>query len=336
MRIPCCDLQGLVMGEDKKLHCLREQAEAEIKEADTARSTATQAHRQLRMLQQAAEAAQHSMHSVPVSPYASMHASPERDTGHAGRQAPAYQASTELNPTRHSLPPWREISPWHCSDQALDGDACRRETYTHQQSLEQMRLPGSSPIRLTAGHWQYQPNSGSAYDAHRGEHAQRQRDSMHQPGTSLSVLQQKLCSAEAEVTRLRSQLRIQRREGNRHGVHLPRDNPGQAEPSIEPEAKCRDGIFTASCAIEEEKTSSSEKGLQKLAAYGAPLPGACAELASVSAQVAQQRSVLHQLTSQVLQVLPFLPPIVSGHACRFWCCHASALPQTPDQSRAVL
>ena len=117
-----------------------------------------------------------------------------------------------------------------------------------------------------------------------------------------SALHGKLCSAEAEVARLRAQLEAQNAAGSRD-VSRP-SQPSHREPLTPNGPGYQHGgdDFSASWAQERDRNPFARKTTHAGVARRADSSAPHAELASVSAQVAQQRSMLQHLTSQVLQV----------------------------------
>lgn len=289
-------MQDLAQEEGRKLQALREQVAAASREANSLHAKGAQAHRQLAMLQRALQAAQHSRHSTPPSA-CTANARP----GQECMQPSVEEASEQMTPTRQRFSLWQEDQHRPASNQSPEGKASGGpENGTYQPrcagSPECISSHSGSPIRLTAGHWQYVPNSGSTDVVT----AERADGLLHSRNLVPSTLHGKLHSAEAEVARLSAQLQA-------HYVARESSQPFQpshGEPLIPASMRkqCGEDSFSASWAQERGNSPFTETIPHKGAAGRAAVSGPHAELASVSAQVAQQRSVLQQLTSQVLQV----------------------------------
>lgn len=264
---------------------------------------AAQAHWHLTLLQQAAGAAQHSRHSAASSPYASKQTSPRQPPGPWSRHAYPAEALTPKRQAPEHTPPQARDPPlgefrWGKAPQPMTtllgkGNASGLERHTYQQcrqgSVPPVRSNGGSPVRLTAGHWQYNPAINGTPDAQRAERAQREYACSGSPGQGLLLtgVERQLWSAESEVARLRALVQKEQTAPVRKGTE-----------DIQ--------VSGTAWARKRENDPYLEKGLQE--SGWAMRAEAHAELASVSAQVAQQRSALQQLKSQVMQVAPLVFP----------------------------
>ena len=282
-------MQGLAKEESRKLQTLREQAAAASREAGISDARAAHAQKQLAELQQAVNVSQRS--TCCTQP------------GACTMQAQPTEASEQVTPTRRRLTLWHENR--NGLDQSPEGKASGYEAnhmtsqhgYTHPS--ECISSHGGSPIRLTAGHWQFHPISASKDNMHSTQHA---AGVLHGREPAPSALHGKLCSAEAEVARLRAQLEAQDAAGSRD-VSRP-SQPSHREPLTPNGPGYQHGgdDFSASWAQERDRNPFARKTTHAGVARRADSSAPHAELASVSAQVAQQRSMLQHLTSQVLQV----------------------------------
>ena len=300
MSYPCaavpkgvCAMQDLAKEEGRRLQALRERVASASREASSLYARGAHAHRQFAILQHAPQAEQHSRHITHPRACTS-NAQPDQGC----IQPPIEDASEQMTPTRQHFSLWQEDPQ---SPEGKASGSLQNQTYQTRcaRSPECTTSHGGSPIRLTAGHWQYVPSSGSA-DVLSPEHAQRAGRLLHSQELAQSTLHGKLHSAEAEVARLRAQLQAQ---------HVGRDVSQSCQPShgellipASMRKQSREDNFSATWAQERENNPFAKKASHKGAAGVAAPSGPHAELVSVSAQVAQQRGLLQQLTSQVLQV----------------------------------
>ena len=299
-----CALQASASEEDKKLQDLKEQVAAASRDADVTTAEAAQARKQLVMLQQAVSAAQHSMHSMQPSACLSM------PTQHCqGSMQPiVHGAPDHTTPTRHCFTLWHEDRHRPPSDQSPAGNAVGRVTDNIYQprctgSPECISPHGGSPVRPTAGQWQYVLNSDTTHVCS-AEHAQHACGALHIPEPACSALHGQLCSAEAEVAKLRAKMQAQHAGSSRDALQSSQVSCRDPVTPIKLGDQRTQDRFSAPWAQEREKDPFVNRTMHGGAAARAATSGQHAELASVSAQVAQQRSVLQQLTSQVLQVMP--------------------------------
>ena len=281
-----CAAQGLTTEEVKKLQALREQVAAASREADTSHAKAMQTHRQLAMLRQAVHAAQQSMHSTQPRPSLSKAA----HHCQGSFQAPTDDPPQQMTPTCRPFSIWHEDRKGPSSDDSPGRVAMGVvDDRTYQQCCteppERFSSHASSPIRLTAGHWQRQPNSGSTDVARMAEHAQRAGDSMHNQEPTLSALQARLCSAEAEVARLRTQLQTQHAASDMDVAQHYQPISGQpATPNNMGNCRREDAV-TGRWAQVRARDPFVEKTVHRDLTGQAGTSGSCAELASVSAKV---------------------------------------------------
>ncbi len=288
-------MQVLAKEESRKLQSLREQVAAASREAGISDAKSAQAQRQLAELQQAINAAQHSVHSSYCT-----------QPGPCNMHAPDSEASEQMTPTGRRLTLWHEHR--NGTEQSPEGSASRlggtQLTTQHGcvQPSECTSSHGGSPIRLTAGHWQFHPSSASKDDVHSTLHAQHAARPLPGQEPTVSALHGKLCSAEAEVARLRAQVQAQHTASSRSVPQTPQTSPGEPGTPFKVGDQHRGDNFRASWAQERDKNPFTKKTTHGSVAPTAAVAAPHAELASVSAQVAQQRSVLQHLTSQVLQV----------------------------------
>ena len=299
-----CAMQASANEEGKKLQDLREQMAAASRGANITQAEAAQAHKQLTALQQAVSAAQQSTHSTQPSGCPSKPAQPCQGS----MQSPIHEAPDHMTPTRHPFALWHEHGNWPSSDRSPAGNASGVvDNHIEQRCFtgppECITTPRGSPVRLTAGHRQHVPNSNST-GVCSAEHAQRAGGLLHSQESALSALHGKLCCAEAEVATLRAKLQAQHAGSSRDALQPSQISSREPVTPNKVGVHCKEDHFTASWAWERAKNPFADKILHGEAAARAAMSGPHAELASVSAQVAQQRSMLQQLTSQVLQVTP--------------------------------
>ena len=288
-------MQVLAKEESRKLRSLREQVAAASRDFGISDAKASQARKQLAELQQAVNAAQHSMHSAYCT-----------QPGTCSMHAPAGESSEQMTPTG------RRLTLWHGDRISLDqspevnATSLEADYVTTQHGCVQpsagINSHGGSPIRLTAGHWQFHPNSSSKDDMHSTQHAQHATAALHAREPALSALHGKLCSAEAEVARLRVQVQAQHNTRSRNVLQTPQTSPGEPVTPLKVGGQLRGDNFSATWAQERDNNPFNKNIPHGSVARTAAVSAPHAELASVSSQVAQQRSVLQHLTSQVLQV----------------------------------